>query len=117
MSNDSLAPGQFKLPDGRTLADAVQQLKAQRMTRLLNPPDSRFAEEELSEQVFLFHRAVDRGDQPTIGQTLAGYWYHANQQIDADYVADTEANLPERHFSARRAAVNRIVFRAKAKEV
>ena len=112
-AQDHLSPEQFILPDGRTLHDAVGNLKKQGMTRLLPHPGTRAGEENLSEHAHNFHQSVSRGEQPTIGETLAGYYVHANAKIDDDYVADKDANIPERHFSARRAAVNHVVFQPK----
>jgi hypothetical protein len=97
----------MKIPnglDGWTLAEAVEGMKWQGLTGLLeNTP------EEISEQVLLFTWAVRDGQAPTNGQVLAAYYEAASEELDKAYY-DEDALTPSQ-YRYRMGVVKRLVFR------
>lgn len=89
-----------------TLQEAVDQLKKQRMTRLLKDDD------DASEQLWGFRQAVQYGNTPTIGQVWAAYYVAATDKVWDEYL-DEDGTVTERQFGARKAAITRLVFRKK----
>ncbi|MFB4280823.1 hypothetical protein ACBJ59_36425 [Nonomuraea sp. MTCD27] len=90
---------------GWTLKQAVDELKRRRLTRLLERDDA-----AISERVRLFERAVADGRTPTNGQVLAAYYVVVEDLLFAGRYGDNPT-LNTRQYAARRAALNRLVFR------
>jgi hypothetical protein len=86
-----------------TLAESVARLKKEGMIRLLD-------REEADELAFTFRRAVEQGDVPTVGQTLAAYCEAATTAVWDEYEAEGSP-MTERQRGARLAAISRVVFR------
>ncbi|GAA3251351.1 hypothetical protein [Nonomuraea helvata] len=87
-----------------TLAEAVESLKRQRWTSLLeNTP------EDISEHELTFRRAVRHGRTPTIGEVLAAYYVAAMEQLDKEYYED-EA-ITNGQYRYRKSEIRRLVFR------
>lgn len=91
---------------GWTLAEAVESLKSRRLTRLLVNDD-----EELSEHVCLFERALRRRETPTTGQVWAAWYCAATEALEHEYWFEETITMEQ--YRARKAAITRLVFRKK----
>lgn len=92
-------------PSDWTLAEAVEDLKREKLTRLLENTD-----EEISEHVLLFKRSVYNGESPTIGQVWAAWFVASIEALDDECYAEGSTMTP-RQYGARKAAITRLVFR------
>lgn len=84
-----------------TLRDAAADLKKRRLTGLLGKDAS------LSDLALTFTWAVNDGERPTVGQTLAAYYFAANDAAESAYCA---GGIGARSYAARKAAITRTVF-------
>lgn len=91
--------------DGWTLQEAIESIKAQGMTRLLERND-----EIISEQIYQFESSIRDGKSPTNGQVLAAYYVVAINTLDDEYYAD-DSEMTSRQYAGKQAAITKTVFR------
>lgn len=86
-----------------SLEEAMDEIKRRGLTRLLRDAA------DISENVFLFLWAVNRGETPTTGQVLAAWHEAIVEELEVAYWEKDE--ITKRQYTGRTAAVRALVLR------